>query len=159
MLLFFSLRKLEVTVVPLYYTNFIEELDGPAVSALWLAIVEVKQRWSVIGWVTKNLLSRGPPCFERHVKPLVPAAFAVVSTRQPHWARVVGYGPLRKACAPAEGTLIGWWLWWQKANNDYRCCLYWFPFLFKLCVITITVAYIISFYLLKCKSYTVAYTL
>ncbi|RVE53160.1 hypothetical protein evm_002257 [Chilo suppressalis] len=54
----------------------------------WLArsaaIVEVKQlsQWSVIGWVTKKLLSRAPPCFGRHVKPLVPAASAVVSTHQ-----------------------------------------------------------------------------
>ncbi|RVE43331.1 hypothetical protein evm_012035 [Chilo suppressalis] len=48
------------------------------------AIVEVKHlsQWSVIGWVTKNLLSRAPPCFGRHVKPLVPAASAVVSTHQ-----------------------------------------------------------------------------
>jgi hypothetical protein len=45
-----------------------EELYGPAVSALWYAIAEVKQRWSVIGWVTKNLLSR--------------ASRAVVSTHQ-----------------------------------------------------------------------------
>jgi hypothetical protein len=52
------------------------ELDGPAVSALGRAIVEVKQRRSVIGWMTKNLLSR-VPCFG-----LVPAAFAVVSTHQ-----------------------------------------------------------------------------
>jgi hypothetical protein len=40
-----------------------------------------KISWSVIGWVTKNLFSRVSPCFGRHVKPLVPAAFAVVSTR------------------------------------------------------------------------------
>jgi hypothetical protein len=40
------------------------------------AIIEVKQCWSVIGWVTKNLLSA--LYFERHVK----AAFAVVSTYQ-----------------------------------------------------------------------------
>jgi hypothetical protein len=53
-----------------------------AVSALWRAVAEVKQRWTVIGWVTKNLLYRAPPCFGRHVKPLVPAAFAVVSTHQ-----------------------------------------------------------------------------
>jgi hypothetical protein len=46
------------------------------------AIVEIKQRWSVIRWVTKNILSQTPPCFGRHVKPLVPAAFAVVSTHQ-----------------------------------------------------------------------------
>jgi hypothetical protein len=57
-----------------------EGLDGAAVSALRRAIAEVKQRWSVIGCVTKNLLSRAPPCFGRHVKPLVPAAFADVST-------------------------------------------------------------------------------
>jgi hypothetical protein len=58
------------------------ELNSPAVSALRRTIAEVKQRWSVIGWVTKNLLSRAPPCFGRHVKTLVPAAFAVVSTHQ-----------------------------------------------------------------------------
>jgi hypothetical protein len=44
------------------------------------AIAKVKQRRSVIGWVTKYL-SRVPPCFGRYVKPLVPAAFAVVSTQ------------------------------------------------------------------------------
>jgi hypothetical protein len=39
-----------------YYGRSIarEELDGPAVSALRCAIAEVKQRWSAIGWVTKN---------------------------------------------------------------------------------------------------------
>jgi hypothetical protein len=52
-------------------------------STLRRAIAEVKQRWSVIGWVTKNLLSRGPPCFGWYVKPLMPVAFAVVSTHQP----------------------------------------------------------------------------
>jgi hypothetical protein len=43
-------------------------------------IAEAKQCWSVIGCLTKNLLSWAPPCFGRNVKPLVPAAFAVVST-------------------------------------------------------------------------------
>jgi hypothetical protein len=33
-----------------------------------------------VSWVTKNLLSRAPPCFGRHVKPLVPVAFAIVIT-------------------------------------------------------------------------------
>jgi hypothetical protein len=34
----------------------------------------------------KNVLSRAPPCFGRHVEPLDPAAFAVVSTRTgPAW--------------------------------------------------------------------------
>jgi hypothetical protein len=64
-----------------------EELGGPAVSALRRAFVEVQQHWSVkflvTGWVTKNLLSRTSPCFGRHVKPLVSAVFAVVSTHQP----------------------------------------------------------------------------
>jgi hypothetical protein len=77
------------------------ELDGPAVSALRRAISEVKQRWSVIEWVTKNLFlsfSRASPCFRRYVKQLVPAAFAVVSIHQrglvppsADLARVVGY--------------------------------------------------------------------
>jgi hypothetical protein len=58
------------------------ELDG-AVSALRRVIAEVKQCWLVIGWVTKNLLSRAPPCFGRHVKPLVPAVFEVVGTHKP----------------------------------------------------------------------------
>jgi hypothetical protein len=48
-----------------------EELDVSAISALWRAIAEVKQRWSVVEWMTKNLLSRAPPCFGRHVKRLV----------------------------------------------------------------------------------------
>jgi hypothetical protein len=59
--------------------SFNEELVGPAVSALGRAVAEAKQRWSVIGWVTKNLLSRSLPCFGKHVKPLVSAAFAVGS--------------------------------------------------------------------------------
>jgi hypothetical protein len=74
-----------------------EELDSPAVSAL----AEVMQCWSVIGWVTKNLLSRAPPCFGRHVKPLVPA-FAVFITHQV-WARVVGYDPFSLCVIHKEG--------------------------------------------------------
>jgi hypothetical protein len=67
------------TVNKIYY------LSVKSSMALWSmrVIAEVKQRWSVIGWVTKNLLSRAPACFGRHIKPLVPAAFAVVSTHQP----------------------------------------------------------------------------
>jgi hypothetical protein len=55
-----------------------EELDGLVISALRRDIAEVKQRWSVIGWVTKT-----PPSFGSHVKALVPAVFAVVNTHQP----------------------------------------------------------------------------
>jgi hypothetical protein len=43
-----------------------EKLDGPTVSALRHAIVEVKQRWSVMGWVIKNLLSRAPVLRKPH---------------------------------------------------------------------------------------------
>jgi hypothetical protein len=85
-------------------------LDGPAVSAFRRVITEVKQRWSVIGWVTKNLLSRAPPCFARHVKPLVPAAFAGISTN-PHWVLVVDYGPFflcvihKEGLCPSSGNI------------------------------------------------------
>jgi hypothetical protein len=37
-------------------------IEGPVVSAPRRAIAEVKQHGSVIGWVTKNLLYRAPPC-------------------------------------------------------------------------------------------------
>jgi hypothetical protein len=76
-----------------------EELDGPAVSALRRAI-EVKQRWSVIGWVTKNLLSRASEgtlsCWPQlHLLSLTPT--------NPHWARVVGYGPFSLCVIHKEG--------------------------------------------------------
>jgi hypothetical protein len=39
-----------------------------------------------VRWVTKNLLSQAPPCFRGLVKPLDPAAFAVISAHHnPHW--------------------------------------------------------------------------
>jgi hypothetical protein len=59
--------------------------------------------YSVIGWVTKNLLSRAPPCFVRHAKPLVPAAFAMLAPTNPHWARVVGYGSFSLCVIHKEG--------------------------------------------------------
>jgi hypothetical protein len=51
-----------------------------------------------------------PPCFERHVKPLVPAAFAVVSTHQ----RALGpRGWLWPLCVPNPKNLTAdvtyWW--------------------------------------------------
>ncbi|RVE48390.1 hypothetical protein evm_006951 [Chilo suppressalis] len=54
-----------------------------------------------------------PPCFGRHVKPLVPVASAVVSTRQSALCPRGGSWPnlpipsIGKACAPAVKTLIG----------------------------------------------------
>jgi hypothetical protein len=80
------------------------ELDS-AVNMFRRAIAAVKQGWSVIGWVTKNLFSRATPCFGRHVKPLVPAASAVVSTHQP---ALGPRGRLWHLCVVhKEGTLIG----------------------------------------------------
>jgi hypothetical protein len=61
------------------------------VGALQRAIAEGKQCWSVIGWVTKNFLSRARLCFGRQVKPLVSAEFAVVSNQ------------------PAQGSRSGLW--------------------------------------------------
>jgi hypothetical protein len=80
----------------------LEELNDPAVSALRRAFAEVKQRWSVIGWVTKNLLSRALPCLGRHVKPLVPAAFAVISTDQPALSPRGGLWPVLLISNPYE---------------------------------------------------------
>jgi hypothetical protein len=81
-------------------TQSIEELDDPGFSALQRAIAEVKQRWSVIGRVTKILLYRTPLCFGRHVKLLVPAAFVVVSTHQFALYSRGGLWPVLFLCNP-----------------------------------------------------------
>jgi hypothetical protein len=54
------------------------------------SIAEVKQRSqrSVVGWVTKNLLSRAPPCFGWHVNQLFPAAFVIVPITIPRRVNV-----------------------------------------------------------------------
>jgi hypothetical protein len=98
--LWYSLYSARAVSIKMFVDNF-TYLDCSAVSTFRHAIAEVKQCWSVIGWVTKNLLSQAPPCFGRHVKPLVPAAFAVVSTH--HWASVVGYGPFFLCVVHKEG--------------------------------------------------------
>jgi hypothetical protein len=76
--------------------NLIEikiELRG----ARWIA--KVKQSWSVIGWVTKNLLSQAPLFFGRHVKSFVPDAFAVVNT-QPTLGPRGRFWPVLIMCNP-----------------------------------------------------------
>jgi hypothetical protein len=50
--------------------------------------------------VTKNLLSGVPPCFGRHVKALVPTAFAVVSTHESAMGRRGGLWPVLLVCKP-----------------------------------------------------------
>jgi hypothetical protein len=90
----------------------LEELNDAAVSALRRVNAELKQHWSVIGWVTTNLLSRTPLCFGKHVKPLVSVAFAGISTHQSALGPRGGLWPvllcvIHKACAPGVGSLIG----------------------------------------------------
>jgi hypothetical protein len=75
---------------------------------LWLRKLSNVHK-SVIGWVTKNL-SRAPPCFGRHVKPLVPSTFAVVNTHQSALGSRVGYGPfflcvIHKEMCPSSGDI------------------------------------------------------
>jgi hypothetical protein len=62
--------------------NIIKKRSRPRGQCARRTIAEAKQHWSFIGWVTNHLISRAPPYFGRHVKPLVPAVFAVVSTHQ-----------------------------------------------------------------------------
>jgi hypothetical protein len=82
-----------------------EDLDGPAVIALRLEIIEVKQRWLVQSWdgtlkiyyiellgASAGTLSR---CFRLHLQSLAPT--------NPHWARVVGYDPFSLCIIHKEG--------------------------------------------------------
>jgi hypothetical protein len=51
----------------------------------------------------QNLLSRAAPGLAKHVKPFVPATFAVVSTQQPALGIVVSYGPFSLCVIHKEG--------------------------------------------------------
>jgi hypothetical protein len=95
--------KVEICLIYKTSSRSSEELDGPAVSALRRANAEVKQRWSVIGWVTKNLLSRASACFGRHVKPLAPASFVVVYIHRPALDPRGGLWPFLLMCIHKEG--------------------------------------------------------
>jgi hypothetical protein len=67
-------------------------------------LVKVKQRLSVIGWVTKKLLSRASPCLGRHVTVAHRYAHLQLLTPiNPHWARVAGYGPFSLCVIHMEG--------------------------------------------------------
>jgi hypothetical protein len=89
----------------------LDELDGPELSAVRRAIAEVKQHWSVVGWVTQNLLSQAPPCFGMHVKQLALLHLQSLTPTNPHWAGVVGYGPfslcviLKEGLCPSSGDI------------------------------------------------------
>jgi hypothetical protein len=80
----------------------------------------------------QNLLSRAPLCFERHVKPLAPAALAVISTHQCALARVVGYGPFslfvihKKGLCPSSGDIKRLMMKYYmqlryKCNTEFYC--------------------------------------
>jgi hypothetical protein len=81
----------------------LEELDVPVVSALRRAIVEVQQRWSVIGWVTKKYylehLRASEGTLSRWSRPHLQS----IAPTNPHWAHVVGYGPFSLCVIHKEG--------------------------------------------------------
>jgi hypothetical protein len=56
----------------------------------------------------QNLLSRAPPRFGRHVKLLVPAVFAVVSTHQPALSPCGGLWPRVARSISLKNALYGW---------------------------------------------------
>jgi hypothetical protein len=64
----------------------------PPISTLRHAITEVKQRWSVIGWVTKNLLSR-VCASEGTLSGWSWLHMQSLAATNPYWACEVGYGP------------------------------------------------------------------
>jgi hypothetical protein len=70
------------------------------------AIAEAKQHWPVIRWVIKNLLSRAPSCFERHVKPLLAAGLAVVWT---HSTFKEGWRPAGSLKNNCHIFITSWW--------------------------------------------------
>jgi hypothetical protein len=82
------------------------ERDSPAVGALRRAIAEVKQRWSVIRWMTKNILSRAPPCFEGTLSHWSRLHLQSLAPTNPYWARVVGYDPFSLCVIHKEGLWL-----------------------------------------------------
>jgi hypothetical protein len=77
-----------------------EELDGLAVSALRRTITEVKQYWSVIGWVLIRASEGTLSCWSRlHLQSIAPT--------NPHWAGVVDYGPFSLCAIHKEGSSSG----------------------------------------------------
>jgi hypothetical protein len=75
-----------------------EELDSLTDRALRHAIAEVKQRWSVIAWATKSLLSRARAS-EGTLSHWSRLLLQSLAPTNPHNARVVGCG-LISLCVP-----------------------------------------------------------
>jgi hypothetical protein len=55
--------------------------------------VEVKQRWLVIRWVTKNLSLELLRASEGTLSRWSRLHLQSIAPTNPHWARMVGYGP------------------------------------------------------------------
>jgi hypothetical protein len=83
-----------------------EELDGPTVSALRRAIAEVKEHWLVIRWLTNILLSRVHSSLEDTLSRWSRLHLQVLAPTNPHWARVVGYGPFSFCIIHKEGMCL-----------------------------------------------------
>jgi hypothetical protein len=69
------------------------------------AIAEANHRaqWPVLGWVTKTLSSRAPPCLEGTLSRWSRMHLQSLAATNPHWARVVGYGPFSLWVIHKEG--------------------------------------------------------
>jgi hypothetical protein len=75
--------------------------------------------------VTKSVLSRVPPWFGRHVKPLVPAALAVVITHQPALGPRGGLWPVLSLCVihkeglcPISGDIVRLMMMKERERGD-----------------------------------------
>jgi hypothetical protein len=66
-------------------------------------IAEVKQCWSVIGWVTKNLLSRAPQVLEGTLSRWFRLHLQSLAPTNPHWNLVVGFGTFSLCVIHKEG--------------------------------------------------------
>jgi hypothetical protein len=86
------------------------ELDSSAVSTLRRAIVEVKQHWPVIGWVTKNYYLELLRALEGTLSRWSGLHMQLLAPTNPHWA-LVGYGPFflyviyKEGLCPSSGDI------------------------------------------------------
>jgi hypothetical protein len=75
------------------------------------SVAEVKQRWSVIGWVTKNYYLELPSASEGTLSRCSRLHLQSLALTNPHWARVVGYDPFslwrihKEGLCPSSGVI------------------------------------------------------
>jgi hypothetical protein len=67
--------KLVLGTLPTMKGLRMEDYNSPAISALGVQlqrlISNLRSQKPVVGWVTKKILTRAPPCFGKHVMPLI----------------------------------------------------------------------------------------